>query len=176
MGECEGMLERFSLTAAINPLECPSSNRGDMSQASVASFAVVSGKFSLDQDTLLQIIKDRFPEGATQQQVFQEIVDKKQWAATELANVGSLFQQVSRVLSTADKDGFLDGSETVSVGKSKRTLYRIPSQRLKPKKTKMEIAQEEIERLKELLKEQTKRADWLSMNYQLLLNQPPRQS
>jgi hypothetical protein len=139
-----------------------------MSVSSSAAFAQVSSSIGLDQDRVLGLIRSQFPEGATQQQVFEALVEGKEM---EKSALGSLFQQTSRILSTADKDGFLDGSETVSSGKSTRTLYRIPTVRLKPRKTRMELAKEEIEELTLKLRSQTSRADFLALNNQLLRDQ-----
>ncbi len=139
-----------------------------MSASSTAAFATVMGSIGLDQDRILAIFKAKFPAGATQQEVFEALVEGRELSKTEL---GSLFQQVSRILSTADKDGFLDGTETVKNGRSTRTLYRVPANRLPGRKTKMEIMREELEDLRAKLKSQNSRNDFLVLNNRLLREQ-----
>jgi hypothetical protein len=96
-------------------------------------------KDDINLQSIVEIV-DRYPEGITQRQVFEVLYREGSLTATE---IGALYQLVSRNLSTAAKQGLLDDSHSIRVGRGYRTLYRVPAQPLPPRKTKTQILKEE---------------------------------
>lgn len=108
-----------------------------MTQAQIETFKAIKDEINLQ--SVISIVR-RHPDGVTQRQVFETIHQGRQLMATE---IGALYQLVSRNLSTAAKEGLLDDSESVRIGRGRRTVYRVPEQPLPPRKTKTQKLREE---------------------------------
>jgi hypothetical protein len=118
-----------------------------MTQAQVDTFKIIKDEINLQ--SVIAVV-DRYPEGITQRQVFEVIYRGRPLMATE---IGALYQLVSRNLSLAAKEGFLDDSESIRVGRGRRTLYRVPAQPLPPRKTKTQKLREENLRLQLIIQQ-----------------------
>lgn len=108
-----------------------------MTKAQIETFKSIKDEISLQ--SIVEIV-GRHPEGITQRQVFELLYRDGPLTATE---IGALYQLVSRNLSTAAKQGLLDDTESIRVGRGHRTLYRVPAQPLPPRKTKLQMLKEE---------------------------------
>lgn len=108
-----------------------------MTEAQIDTFKIIKDEINLQ--SVIDIVR-RHPDGITQRQVFEAIHRGQQLTATE---IGALYQLVSRNLSTAAKEGLLDDSQSLRIGRGRRTLYRVPEQPLPPRKTKTQKLREE---------------------------------
>lgn len=108
-----------------------------MTEAQIDTFKAIRDE--INTQSVVDIVRNH-PNGITQRQVFETIYRGQQLTATE---IGALYQLVSRNLSTAAKEGLLDDSQSLRVGRGRRTLYRVPEQPLPPRKTKTQKLREE---------------------------------